>query len=138
MLISTTIPRRVPGAREMRRKLIRNVYAEWKRSVPGQKVWNNSLHDYINVNALSITETANWASLSYKSTLAVLHLDHILRYSQKWGKPYTPKNNQNQKLFNAIQEMKCYLPNVGWVKMTVGIRKYCGEKLQYCITAIRT
>ena len=111
-------------------------YKDWIQSVPNKKVWNRSLNNYIHINALSITEKANWASLSYWSTYAVLHLDYILRYAEKDGPTRTPKPNENQSKFSRIQIMKCYVAKIGWVKMTVGILRSDGRNIQYCITAL--
>lgn len=136
-ITASSIPRNVHGAPKARRKLILKVYRDWKSTVPAQRLWNRSLNDYIYIDGLSATETSKWASLSYWSTLAVLYLDYIIRYAEKDGPLCEPKKNQNQKNFWKIQPMKCYLQEVGWVKLTVGIYAKSGRKLQYCITKIR-
>ncbi len=76
------------------------------------------------------------AAKTYASTLAMLQLDTILRYSVKYGKPKQPKKGvKNQEIFTQMQEMHCELVGIGEVKMMVGIKR-SGEKIQYCITAI--
>ena len=93
--------------------------------------------DYINIRYLSITETMRHAAKTYDSTLAMLQLDTILRYSVKFGKPKPPKRGvKNQEIFTQMQEMRCELVGIGEVKMMVGIKR-SGEKIQYCITAIQ-
>ena len=123
---------------KIREDIISQVYRQWTEANPDKRVYNRSLKDYINIRYLSITETMHHASKNYYSTLALLQLDTILRYSVKYGKPKAPKKgSKNQKVFQQIQEMHCELIGIGTVKMTVGIKRN-GEKIQYCITAIKT
>lgn len=106
------------------------------RGNPDKRVYNRSLKDYINIRYLSITETMRHAAKTYASTLAMLQLDTILRYSVKFGKPKPPKKGvKNQEIFSQMQEMHCELVGIGMVKMMVGVKR-SGEKIQYCITAI--
>ncbi len=122
---------------KQREEIISLVYRQWIDANPDKRVYNRSLKDYINIRYLSITETMHHAAKNYNSTLALLQLDTILRYSVKYGKPKTPKKgSKNQKIFMKIQEMHCDLVGIGTVKMTVGVKR-TGEKIQYCITAIR-
>ena len=76
------------------------------------------------------------ASKKHSSTLALLQLDTILRYSVVYGKPKPPKKGiANQKIFSYMLEMRYELVGIGLVKMMVGVKR-TGEKIQYCITAI--
>ena len=123
---------------KIREDIISQVYRQWTEANPDKRVYNRSLKDYINIRYLSITETMHHASKNYYSTLALLQLDTILRYSVKYGKPKAPKKgSKTQKVCQQIQEMHCELIGIGTVKMTVGIKRN-GEKIQYCITAIKT
>jgi hypothetical protein len=120
-----------------REEIISQVYRKWTENNPDKRVYNRSLKDYINIRYLSITETMRHAAKSYASTLALLQLDTILRYAVKYGKPKPPKKGvKNQAIFSHIQEMHCELIGIGTVKMIVGIKR-SGEKIQYCITAIK-
>lgn len=120
-----------------REEIISQVYRKWIENNPDKRVYNRSLKDYINIKYLSITETKRHAAKSYTSTLALLQLDTILRYAVKIGKPKpTKRGSKNQNNFVQIQVMKYDLVGIGTAKMTVGIKK-SGEKIQYCITAIR-
>ena len=122
---------------KQREEIISLVYRQWIDANPDKRVYNRSLKDYINIRYLSITETMHHAAKNYNSTLALLQLDTILRYSVKYGKPKTPKKgSKTQKIFMKIQEMHCDLVGIGTIKMTVGVKR-TGEKIQYCITAIR-
>ena len=65
------------------------------------------------------------AAKTYASTLAMLQLDTILRYSVKFGKPKPPKRGvKNQEIFTQMQEMRCELVGIGEVKMMVGIKRW--------------
>ena len=122
---------------KIREEIILQVYRRWTEENPDKRVYNRSLKDYINIRYLSITETKRHAAKSYTSTLALLQLDTILRYAVKVGKPKpTKRGSKNQDNFVQIQVMKYDLVGIGVVKMTVGIKK-SGEKIQYCITAIK-
>ena len=122
---------------KQREEIISQVYRRWTEENPDKRVYNRSLKDYINIRYLSITETMRHAAKTYASTLAMLQLDTILRYSVKFGKPKPPKRGvKNQEIFTQMQEMRCELVGIGEVKMMVGIKR-SGEKIQYCITAIQ-
>ena len=120
-----------------REAIISDVYRCWYEANPSKAVYNTNLKDYINVRFLSINETIHHASMSYLSTLAVLQLDTILRCSVVYGKPKPPKKGvANQKVFAYMLEMHHELIGIGLVKMMVGVKR-TGEKIQYCITAIK-
>ena len=120
-----------------REAIISDVYRCWYEANPSKAVYNTNLKDFINVRFLSINETVHHASISYLSTLAVLQLDTILRCSVVYGKPKPPKKGvANQKMFAYMLEMHHDLIGIGLVKMMVGVKR-TGEKVQYCITAIK-
>jgi len=123
-------------ALKQRQEIISQVYRKWTEENPDKRVYNRSLKDYINIRYLSITETMRHASKTFSSTLALLQLDTILRYSVVYGKPKPPKKRvANQKMFSYMLEMHYELIGIGLVKMMVGVKR-TGEKIQYCITAI--
>jgi len=123
-------------ALKQRQEIISQVYRKWTEENPDKRVYNRSLKDYINIRYLSITETMRHASKSYSSTLALLQLDTILRYSVVYGKPKPPKKGvANQKMFSYMLEMHYEVIGIGLVKMMVGVKR-TGEKIQYCITTI--
>ena len=123
-------------AMKQRQEIISQVYRKWTEENPDKRVYNRALKDYINIRYLSITETMRHASKKYSSTLALLQLDTILRYSVVYGKPRPPKKGiANQKIFSYMLEMHYELIGIGLVKMMVGAKR-TGEKVQYCITAI--
>ena len=121
-------------ALNLRKEIISQVYRRWTEENPDKRVYNRSLKDYINIRYLSINETTRHAAKTYSSTLALLQLDTILRYSVVYGKPKPPKKRvANQKIFAYMLEMHYELIGIGLVKMMVGVKR-TGEKVQYCIT----
>ena len=124
-------------AMKQRQEIISQVYRKWTEENPDKRVYNRSLKDYINIRYLSINETIRHAAKTYSSTLALLQLDTVLRYSVVYGKPKPPKKGvANQKVFAYMLEMHYELIGIGIVKMMVGVKR-TGEKVQYCITAIK-
>lgn len=138
-----------------REKIIREFYKQWaqlkrdnckkdcrqcKNSC--RKVFNKSLMEYIYVKEISVIDTVEHASKSYHSTLAVLHLDYILKSAVSKGKPVnTDPMCKNQNQFEKMLKMECKIIGKK-VSLTVGIkrpgRNKVKEKVQYCITAVDT
>ena len=115
----------------MRDKIIKDFYAGWIAENPDQKMWNDDLQDYILVKYLSITETAEKAARQYESTLAVMRLSELLTKSKKIAEVPIKKGTKNQKPFSKI-----YIMQLDNIKMTVGLQKSTGDKVQYCITSL--
>ena len=116
---------------KMRDQIIKDFYAGWIAEHPEKKMWNDDLQDYILVKYLSITETAEKAARQYGSTLAVMRLSELLTKSKKVGEVPVKKETKNQKPF-----LKMYIMQLDNIKMTVGLQKSTGDKVQYCITSI--
>lgn len=122
---------------KQREKFILKFYSDWKKEHPDKKMWNNSLRDYIHVRFLSINETANKASRTSESTIAVSYLTEILRNAKKVKETKPKANNQNQKRFKKVLIMEYKINDFLTAKMTVGVIS-SGLKVQYCITGIKT
>ena len=116
---------------KLRDQMIKNFYAGWIAENPEKKMWNDDLQDYILVKYLSITETAEKAAREYESTLAVMRLSELLTKSKKVAEVPPKKGTKNQKPF-----LKMYIMQLDNIKMTVGLQKSTGDKVQYCITAL--
>ena len=116
---------------KLRDQMIKNFYAGWIAENPEKKMWNDDLQDYILVKYLSITETAEKAARQYESTLAVMRLSELLTNSKKVAEVPPKKGTKNQKPF-----LKMYIMQLDNIKMTVGLQKSTGDKVQYCITAL--
>ena len=116
---------------KQRDQIIKDFYAGWIAENPEKKMWNDDLQDYILVKYLSITETAEKAARQYESTLAVMRLSELLTKSKKVAEVPPKKGTRNQKPF-----LKMYIMQLDNIKMTVGLQKSTGDKVQYCITAL--
>ena len=116
---------------KLRDQIIKDCYAGWIAENPEKKMWNEDLQDYILVKYLSITETAEKAARQYESTLAVMRLSELLTKSKKVAEVPPKKGTKNQKPF-----LKMYIMQLDNIKMTVGLQKSTGDKVQYCITAL--
>ena len=116
---------------KQRDQIIKDFYAGWIAENPEKKMWNDDLQDYILVKYLSITETAEKAARQYESTLAVMRLSELLTKSKKVAEVPPKKGTKNQKPF-----LKMYIMQLDNIKMTVGLQKSTGDKVQYCIAAI--
>ena len=114
-----------------RDQIIKDFYAGWIAENPEKKMWNEDLQDYILVKYLSITETAEKAARQYESTMAVMRLSELLTKSKKVAEVPPKKGTKNQKPF-----LKMYIMQLDNIKMTVGLQKSTGDKVQYCITAL--
>lgn len=122
---------------KIREEIISEVNSKWYENNPSKSVYNADLKDEINVRFLSVNETIHHASKSYLSTLAVLQLDLILRNAHQIGKPVKVKPEvKNQSDFSKMIIMECPLIGIGTAKLTVGVKKKSGMKIQYCITAL--
>ena len=116
---------------KLRDQMIKDFYAGWIAENPEKKMWNDDLQDYILVKYLSITETAEKAARQYESTMAVMRLSELLTKSRKVAEVPPKKGTKNQKPF-----LKMYIMQLDNIKMTVGLQKSTGDKVQYCITAL--
>ena len=116
---------------KLRDQIIKDFYAGWIAENPEKKMWNEDLQDYILVKYLSITETAEKAARQYESTLAVMRLSELLTKSKKVAEVPPKKGTKNQKPF-----LMMYIMQLDNIKMTVGLQKSTGDKVQYCITAL--
>ena len=123
---------------KIRKQIIWQFYQDWKKKNPSQKRYNLALKDCINIRFVSIDETSHQAAKSYLSTLAVLQLDSILTMAKKYREVKAKPKDKNQKQFNKLLWMRYNLPGVGEVKLMVGIVRRTNDKVQYCITAIKT
>ena len=119
-----------------RERIIREFYKTWRLTHEGQRMYNFNLKAFINIRQISMIETAEHASKSYLSTLAVLQLDAILTNAKKDKTVLADKKTKNQAGYNKMLIMSYSCPGIGQVKLTVGVARRTLEKIQYCITAL--
>jgi len=121
---------------KIRKKVIMDFYALWNASNPNKRVYNVNLNDFIYVRFLSIQETAEHASLQYKSTKAIIYLTEILELATLKTKAKPKREVANQKRFEEILIMEYNKSGFGKLKLTVGVLRGSKQHIQYCITAI--
>jgi len=121
---------------QQREKIIKDFYAAWNAANPEKRVFNVNLQAFIYVKFLSFQETTEKAARSYKSTLAVTYLTEILELAKVVNYTKPKEGNKKQSRFSDIIIMQHSKTNVGKIKLTVGILRGSGKKIQYCITAI--
>jgi hypothetical protein len=121
---------------KIRKKMIMDFYAQWIATNPNKRIFNTNLNDFIYVRFLSIQETAEHASLRYKSAKAITFLTEILELAaiKTHTKPKVKVVNQNR--FSEIVIMEYHKPEFGKIKLTVGVLRGSKQHIQYCITAI--
>ena len=130
--------------KKQRKQFIIDFYRKWIVDNPSKRLYNKSLKAFIEVRFLSIEETAGHASTNYKSTVSVTFLSEIIENAvvskDEKGNIATeiPKPNvKNQLRFSKLFIMIYEKVGFGKVKLTVGELRGSGQKIQYCITAIK-
>lgn len=121
----------------IREGIIDAFFRKWVENHPEKYVLNENLEDKINVRVVSIIEAKQHAAKSYKSTLAVMNLDDVLRHAQTLEEMPPKKGNKNQASFERMILMSYQCEGVGIVKLTVGVRRSNKDKVQYGISAVR-
>jgi len=121
---------------KIRKQFIMDFYAQWNASNPAKRVYNVNLNDFIYVRFLSIQETAEHASLHFKSTKAVIYLTEILGLVIIITITKHKQGISNQKRFEEVIIMEYNKAGLGKLKLTVGVLRGSKKHIQYCITAI--
>lgn len=121
---------------KMRQRMIFQFYEDWKNSHPGKAVYNMSLNADILIRKESVVEAAVHASKRYKSTLAVFKLEEVLSQAVKVAIDAPKVGNKNQGKLIRMVLMSYSSPDLGLVKLTVGVRHRSLDKIQYGITAL--
>jgi len=130
--------------KRQRKQFIINFYGKWIIANPTKRLYNKSLEAFIEVRFLSLEETAQHASSIYKSTVAVTFLSEIIENAiapkDKKGNIITemPKQNvKNQSRFSKMFIMEYNKEDFGKIKLITAELRGSGQKIQYCITAIK-
>lgn len=121
---------------EHRKIIIRDFFEKWSSSNPERKVYNDKLGEYIYVRAISIIEAKEHSAKSYKSTRAIMIFEEILKNASPIRRVAIKTDNNNQKGFAHMLVMVYKHPDIGTVKLTVGVRQN-SMKIQYGLTALR-
>ena len=121
-----------------REKLIWEMYGRWCVENSDKKCLNKNLKCDIIVTFSGISETVEKSAQNYKSTMAFLELDFVLKNAYKI-KEDKPRSKRQQKEYEKMLIMRAntdsFKPYFDKIKLIVGVRKN-GRKNMYCITAI--
>lgn len=125
----------IPEIKE-RETIIDDFLRRWSASNTERKVHNSILNEYIYVRAISVVEAKEHSSKSYRSTIALMLLEEVLKGASPIKRVPKKNGDQNQKEFEHFLVMLYKHPNLGSIKLTVGVKK-SQKKIQYGITALK-
>lgn len=119
----------------IRREKIHQFLQTWRAEhADSPCVFNKELQEYIKINQVFLLESVAHSAVRYSSTKAVLKMEEVMANAKKVALTNVKEGNKNQKPFVKMMVMQYYSPELGSVKMTVGIRKRTLEHVQYSIT----
>lgn len=118
-----------------RETLIKDFFIKWGNDNPHQRVYNDTLEDYIFVKGISVIEAKEHSAKSYRSTQAVMMIDEVLKNALPVRRIPTKKSNQNQSQFAYMLVMVYRHENIGTIKLTVGVKSN-EQRIEYGISAL--
>lgn len=119
----------------IRRDIIHQFLQTWRGShSDSPRVFNVELQEYIKISQVFLLESVAHSAVQYKSTKAVLMMEEVMKNARKVALTNVKEGNNNQKPFVKMMVMQYNSPELGKVKMTVGVRKRTLENVQYSIT----
>lgn len=119
----------------IRREKIHQFLQTWRAlHADSPRVFNIDLQEYIKISQVFLLESVAHSAVQYKSTKAVLMMEEVMKNARKITTTNVKEGNKNQKPFVKMMIMQYNSPELGKVKMTVGIRKRTLENVQYSIT----
>ena len=119
-----------------REAIIDDFLRKWSAANTERKVFNNVMQEYIYVRAISFAEAKEHSAKSYKSTRALMLLDEVLKNASPIKRVPKKSEYKNQKEFVYMLVMIYKHPDIGTIKLTVGVRQNA-RKIQYGLTALR-
>lgn len=121
---------------KIREQIIRNFFSSFQKDSDDRRVFNLNLHSDILVRMISAIEAIEHSSKSYRSTKAVLELERVLKNARPVRRVAVKAGNNNQKPFAYMLVMVYELDDIGTIKLTVGVKKSNGERIEYGISAL--
>jgi len=119
-----------------REAIITDYLRKWRESNADGRVLNNALNDFIYFRNISFAEAKEHSSKSYKSTLAVMMLDEVLKNALPVRRTAIKSDDSNQGSFAYMLVMVYRHNELGMIKLTVGVR-LSGQRVQYGISALK-
>lgn len=121
---------------KIRERIIRDFFSTFQKGSDDRRVFNQNLQGDILIRMISAIEAIEHSSKSYRSTKAVLELEQVLKNARPVRRVAVKAGNNNQKPFAYILVMVYELDGIGTIKLTVGVKKSNGERIEYGITAL--
>jgi len=119
---------------EIRRKIIYDYIQQWRANHEDCRVFNESICAFIRINQVFLLESIFHSVGNYKSTKAVLRMEEVMAKAEFIGESQKKESDSNQKSFEKMIVMIYRSEELGNVKMTVGVKKFTHEKIEYSIT----
>lgn len=119
----------------IRQKMIGDFFRLWKETHEQHEVFNLDLKENILVRSVSVIEACQHSAKSYTSTKAAFMFESILRNAKKVSTTKPKSGNKNQQNFSDMLILVYESEELGVVRLTVGVRKRTGDKIQYGISA---
>lgn len=119
----------------IRQKMIGDFFRLWKETHDQHEIFNQDLKENILVRSISVIEACQHSAKSYISTKAAFMFETILREAKKVSTTKPKVGNKNQQNFSDMLILVFESEELGTVRLTVGVRKRTGDKIQYGISA---
>jgi len=121
--------------RLIRREKIHQFIQKWREQhADNPCVFNESLKENIRINQAFMIESVSHSVNSYKSTKAVMMMEVVMAKAELIGESRKKEGDSNQKSFEKMIVMIYRSEELGDIKMTVGVKKFTHEKIEYSIT----
>ena len=121
---------------KIRERIIRNFFSSFQKGSDDRRVFNLNLQSDILIRMISAIEAIEHSSKSYRSTKAVLELEQVLKNARPVRRVAVKVGNNNQRPFAYMLVMVYELDDIGTIKLTVGVKKSNGERIEYGISAL--
>lgn len=121
---------------KIRERIIRDFFSSFQKGSDDRRVFNLNLQSDILIRMISAIEAIEHSSKSYRSTKAVLELETVLKNARPVKRVGVKVGNNNQRPFAYMLVMVYELDNIGTIKLTVGVKKSNGERIEYGISAL--
>lgn len=121
---------------KIRERIIRNFFNSFQKGCDDRRVFNQNLQSDILIRMISAIEAIEHSSKSYRSTKAVLEIEQVLKNARPVRRVAVKVGNNNQRPFAYMLVMVYELDNIGTIKLTVGVKKSSGERIEYGISAL--
>lgn len=121
---------------KIRERIIRDFFSSFQKGRDDRRIFNLNLQSDILIRMVSTIEAIEHSSKSYRSTKAVLELEQVLKNARPVRRVAVKAGNNNQRPFAYMLVMVYELNGIGTIKLTVGVKKSNGDRIEYGISAL--